>query len=509
MLVSLSAAALVGVDAKPVSVEVRVGRGIHFTMGGLAGSTVRESHTRIRSAIEVSGYHWPGRGITVNLAPADLPKEGAAYDLPLALGILAASGQLPGELFEGHLFAGELALDGGLRPVRGALAMATSLPEALHTMVLPKASALEAALADGVPVFGAGSLRAVVEHLTGTARLQPAYNALSNNISNGQNVDQEGVEALGAVRGQQGALRALEVAAAGGHHLLMLGSPGVGKTLIARGASALMPPLSANEMLEVNRIHSVHRHATGRIKLGRPFRSLHHSTTLATLIGGGHDPRPGEISLAHLGVLFLDELGEWSPHILNALRQPIESGSVYIARSRATVKFPAEFQLIAACNPCPCGYFGHQHRSCSCSLHQVTSYRKKFSGPLLDRIDIQIQLQPVAAAAMDPEKFKPTPVAERQSRVWAARSIQQNRNPNGRPNGRLKPIELHALAALTSAQRSFLLEAMEHYQLSARSHDRVLCLARTTADMAGREHIDEADIAEALQYRRTEQAILI
>lgn len=503
MLVTLSAAALVGVDAKPVSVEVRVGRGIHFTLGGLAGSTVRESHTRIRSAIEVSGYRWPGRGITVNLAPADLPKEGAAYDLPLALGILAASGQLPTESLRGTLFAGELALNGDLRAVRGALAMATSLPEPLHTMMLPEDSAVEAALSGGPNIYGAASLAAVVGHLTGSAPLERTHNPIADETFCDAHSDEEASASLAAVRGQQGALRALEVAAAGGHHLLMIGSPGVGKTLIARGASSLMPPMSPVEMLEVNRIHSVHRQATGELKFGRPFRSLHHSTTLTTLIGGGRDPRPGEVSLAHLGVLFLDELGEWQPHILNALRQPIESGSVNVARSLATVDFPAEFQLIAACNPCPCGYHGHKHHPCDCSLHKISTYRKRFSGPLLDRIDIQVQLQPVPAEAMDPKRGS-TPIAERQVRVWAARKIQQRRNPGGRPNGRLKPAELHKYAALSKARRVFLLEAMELYQFSARSHDRVLCVARTIADLAGRLNIVDGDIAEAIQYRRSD-----
>jgi len=499
MLVKLSAAALHGVDALAVSVEVRVGRGIHFTMGGLPNSAVRESHTRVRSAIEVAGYHWPGRGITVNLAPADVRKEGTAYDLPLALGILAASGQLAAELLEGILFVGELALDGGLRPVRGAAVMASRA----RTMVLPTESAAEAALAQGVTVYGADSLSAVIAHLNGSVRLKPTPCGMDALLAGAANEIAEAT--LGAVRGQEAALRGLELAMAGGHNMLLVGPPGAGKTMIAKSAPALIPPLTAAEQIQVSRIHSIRKKSSGQHKFGRPFRAVHHSTTQTTLLGGGADPRPGEISLAHGGVLFLDELGEWDRHVLNALRDPLESGRITISRAQVSVDFPCEFQLIAATNPCPCGYLGHVSRRCDCSEHRITAYRRRFSGPLLDRIDIQLDIHPVNLRALDPRKFTGDSVGVRKARVLRARAIQSKRNPGGRTNSRLNPAEVLRIVKISNALRLFLIEAMNSYHLSARSHDRVLKMARTLADLDGRKNVSKRDLAEALQYRRAGQ----
>lgn len=496
MLVKLSAAALHGVDALAVSVEVRVGRGIHFTMGGLPNSAVRESHTRVRSAIEVAGYHWPGRGITVNLAPADVRKEGTAYDLPLALGILAASGQLAAELLEEILFVGELALDGGLRPVRGAVVMASLA----RTMVLPTESAAEAALAKGVTVYGADSLSAVIAHLNGSVRIKPTPCGMDELLTGAINEIAEAT--LGAVRGQEAALRGLELAMAGGHNMLLVGPPGAGKTMIAKSAPALIPPLTAAEQIQVSRIHSVRKKSTGQHKFGRPFRAVHHSTTQTTLLGGGADPRPGEISLAHGGVLFLDELGEWDRHVLNALRDPLESGRITISRAQVSVDFPCEFQLIAATNPCPCGYLGHVSRSCDCSEHRITAYRRRFSGPLLDRIDIQLDIHPVNLRALDPRMFTGDKVGVRKARVLRARAIQSKRNPGGRTNSRLNPAEVLRIVKISNALRLFLIETMNSYHLSARSHDRVLKMARTLADLDGRKNVNKRDLAEALQYRR-------
>ena len=519
MLVRLNAAALQGVDAVPVTVEVRVDRGIHFLMVGLPDSAVRESQQRIKSAIEHLGYRWPGKGITINLAPAGLRKEGAAYDLPLALGILAASEQIDLDGVDRILSMGELALDGTLRPVRGGLALAqAALAPDIGPVILPRESAAEAALLDGVTVLAADHLREVVDHLAG-ARPLPVLTADLAEQMAGQ--ADAALEPLAAIRGQPRGLDAIALAAAGGHNLCMVGPPGAGKTMLARAMVGLLPPLSLDEALAVNRIHSVARRG-GRgdaLVLQRPFRSPHHTISDVALVGGGSDPRPGEISLAHAGVLFLDELPEMPRHVLEVLRQPLESREMTISRARASVVFPADFQLVAAMNPCPCGRHRPDatHRSsCTCSRHARTRYLERISGPLLDRIDIHLLIDPV-----DPKLLLPEPGArgrqERQrrlkeahllrERVLQARTVQCARNPGGLANHRLEGDALHEVLALGRKEKELLTACAERFGLSARSHSRVLRLARTVADMAGAETVKTDHIAEALAHRRAGQTL--
>jgi magnesium chelatase family protein len=372
-----------------------------------------------------------------------------------------------------------------------------------RTMVLPTESAAEAALAKGVTVYGANSLSAVIAHLNGSARLKATPCGMDALLAGAANEIAEAT--LGAVRGQEAALRGLELAMAGGHNMLLVGPPGAGKTMIAKSAPALIPPLTAAEQIQVSRIHSVRKKSSVQHKFGRPFRAVHHSTTQTTLLGGGADPRPGEISLAHGGVLFLDELGEWDRHVLNALRDPLESGRITISRAQVSVDFPCEFQLIAATNPCPCGYLGHVSRRCDCSEHRITAYRRRFSGPLLDRIDIQLDIHPVNLRALGPRMFTGDKVEVRKARVMRARAIQSKRNPGGRTNSRLNPAEVLRIVKISNALRLFLIETMNSYHLSARSHDRVLKMARTLADLDGRKNVNKRDLAEALQYRRAGQ----
>ena len=519
MLVRLHAAALQGVDAVPVTVEVRVDRGIHFLMVGLPDSAVRESQQRIKSAIEHLGFRWPGKGITINLAPAGLRKEGAAYDLPLALGILAASEQIETGPVERILSMGELALDGALRRVRGGLALAeVARSPNVGPVILPKASALEAGLLEEVTVHAADHLRDVLDHLSSTTSLPIVQRNLSDLISARSKVD---LEPLVAIRGQERGVEAIAIAAAGGHNLCMVGPPGAGKTMLAKALVGLLPPLSPREALSVNRIHSVANKAVqeDQLILGRPFRSPHHTISDVALVGGGSDPRPGEISLAHAGVLFLDELPEMPRHVLEVLRQPLESREITISRARATVVFPADFQLVAAMNPCPCGRYRAdvEHRSkCTCSKHARQRYLQRISGPLLDRIDIHLHIDPV-----DPRLLLPALGArgrlERKERLHAAQSLrnrvldarqrQMERNPKGKANHQLVGADLHDMLALGPKERGLMASCTKRFELSARSHDRILRLARTIADLQGADRVEASHIAEALSHRRAGQGL--
>lgn len=518
MLVRLHAAALRGVDAVPVTVEVRVDRGIHFLMVGLPDSAVRESQQRIKSAIEHLGYRWPGKGITINLAPAGLRKEGAAYDLPLALGILAASGQIESEPLHGLLMMGELALDGTLRPVRGGLALAHAarLP-AFEGLILPRPSAMEASLLPGVQVWGADHLGQVLDHLSSSSRLRPMACDLPDLLARQQAAS---LAPLVDIRGQDRAVAAMALAAAGGHNVCMVGPPGSGKSMLARAMTGLLPPLDVEEAIAVNRIHSIADRSITRsdsLVLQRPFRSPHHTISDVALVGGGSDPRPGEISLAHGGVLFLDELPEMPRHVLEVLRQPLESCEMTISRARSTVVFPADFQLVAAMNPCPCGMYSNDpsaRRRCSCSRHARQQYVRKISGPLLDRIDIHLEIEPVAAESLLPargalgreqRKERMARAHLWQQRVQQARLIQSERNPDGVTNHRLDGEALHEAAALDKEGERLLSRCMNQFGFSARTHTRILRLGRTLADLQGRPSVAASDIAQAVAFRRSGQ----
>ena len=514
MLVKLHAAALRGVDAVPVTVEVRVDRGIHFLMVGLPDSAVRESQQRIKSAIEHLGFRWPGKGITINLAPAGLRKEGAAYDLPLAMGILAASEQIEPRALDGILMMGELALDGALRPVRGglALAQAVSTP-GIGSLILPRSSAEEAALLPNVQSLPADHLAQVLDHVSGARLLRPIPCDIEGLLARQSAAS---TELLADIRGQERAIAAMAIAAAGGHNVCMVGPPGAGKSMLARAMAGLLPPMSVSEAIEVNRIHSVSDRLIKRdgVILQRPFRSPHHTISDVALAGGGSDPRPGEISLAHAGVLFLDELPEMPRNVLEVLRQPMESGEMIVSRARSTVQFPAAFQLVAAMNPCPCGMYSHdpqKRKNCSCSRHSRQQYIRKVSGPLLDRIDIHLEIDPVPANALLPEMGalgrKQREERRVRSNLWgkkvqAARKTQTLRNPGGATNHQLDGQDLHEIVALDRHGKTLLQRSMEHFGFSARTHTRILRMARTHADLEERKGVEARDIAAAIALRR-------
>ena len=495
-LAVLHSRALAGLNAPEVTVEVHLANGLpSFTIVGLPDTEVKESRDRVRAALVNSRFEFPARRITVNLAPAELRKESGRFDLPIALGILAASRQLATEDFPKYEFAGELSLTGELRPVRGALAMTLRAAQDGRAFVLPPRSAGEAALVDGADIYQAGSLLDVCAHLTGgqpmsrpdarPGAVAPAYPDLSE------------------VKGQAQAKRALEVAAAGGHSVLMIGPPGTGKSMLAARFPGLLPPMTGAEALESGALASL---GSGGFRAEhwkqRPFRAPHHSASMVALVGGGADPRPGEISLAHNGVLFLDELPEFDRRVLEALREPLETGRVAVSRAARQAEYPARFQLIAAMNPCACGYLGHFSGRCRCTPDQVARYRGKISGPLLDRIDIQIEVPSLRDEELvSVSHGESTPQVRR--RVEAARTLQLGRQ--GKVNAQLAPRELEKLCALEDPAMALLKQAIARLNLSARAYHRVLKLARTIADLSGRETIGTNQMAEAVQYRRLDR----
>ena len=498
-LAVLRSRALAGLAAPEVTVEVHLASGLpSFTLVGLPDTEVKEARDRVRAAIQNCGFEFPQRRITVNLAPADLPKESGRFDLPIALGILIASGQIKAPDLDGHEFVGELALSGELRAVRGTLAMCAAIRHeagmdgsAARAFVLPLESAPEAALIEGMSILPAKNLLQVCAHLAGREMLAPF--AVSPAPTFAHYPD------LAEVKGQAQAKRALEVAAAGGHSLLMSGPPGAGKSMLAQRLPGLLPPMTSAEALESAAVHSL----AGSFKLAhwnqRPFRAPHHSASSAALVGGGGTPRPGEISLAHNGTLFLDELPEFQRGVLEALREPLETGQINIARAAHRAEFPARFQLVAAMNPCPCGWLGHPAGKCRCTPDQVARYRGKLSGPLLDRIDLMLDVPAVDEADLSARGDGESSATVR-TRVTAARAVQIERQ--GKPNARLNPDEVDRHARPDEAGAQLLKQAMARLSLTARAYHRILKVARSIADLAGIEQISSAHVAEAIHYRR-------
>jgi len=497
-LAVLHSRALTGMDAPEVTVEVHLAGGLpSFTIVGLPETEVKEARDRVRAALVNARFEFPARRLTVNLAPADLPKESGRFDLPIALGILAASGQLPANRLDDYEFAGELSLTGDLRPIRGALAMTYKAHRCRRAFVLPRASAAEASLVRDARILPAKTLLEVCAHLARRESLQP-YTAEAAAATQPDYPD------LADVKGQTQARRALEIAAAGGHSLIMVGPPGTGKSMLAARFPGILPPMSDAEALESAALQSL---GSGGFRIEqfrrRPFRAPHHSASSVALVGGGGDPRPGEISLAHHGVLFLDELPEFERKVLEMLREPLESGRVAISRAARQAEFPARFQLIAAMNPCPCGYLGHYSGKCRCTPDQVARYRGRISGPLMDRIDVHLEVPAVAQEDLLKHAAGEGSAAVR-ARVEAAHRLQIDRQ--GKTNSSLAAREIDRWCSPDAAAEGLLRQAIAKLNLSARAYHRVLKLARSIADLAACQGIGLAHVAEAIQYRRFDRA---